>query len=79
MPPPGGRAGKAGDRYEAIWAAVQFVRVLTGEAEWIHLERYGIDEAEFQVRVSGRTEYHQVKRQKTGGDFPTLRVGRRTI
>ncbi len=69
MPPPGGRSGKAGDHYEVLWAANQLIRVIRGEVAWVHLERYGVDEAELVVGIAGKQEFHQVKRQRTEGEW----------
>ena len=68
MPLPGGASGKAGIRYEGLWTVRCMIRVMQGEAEWIWLEPPGEEGAgvEFTVSTPSGTEYHQVKRQKTG-------------
>ena len=68
MPLSGGASDKAGNRYELLWTVVNMARVLTGKAETISLEPVG-DEGEgveFTVTLPTGTEYHQVKRQRTG-------------
>ncbi len=75
MPLPGGAAGKAGNRFELKWVVRQFLRLLSGEAEWICLEPpvpegSGI---EFQIGIGGRaTEVHQVKRQRGAAGVWTI-------
>lgn len=67
MPYPGGGADKAGNRYELRWTVRQFIRLLTGEVAWIHLEPIGSegDHIEFRLaRNDGQVEVHQVKRQQ---------------
>ena len=68
MPLSGGPSDKAGNRYEYLWTVRCMIRVMSGEADSMHLEPAG-DEGkgiEFTVRISSGTEYHQVKRQLTG-------------
>lgn len=80
MPLPGGDAGKAGDRYELRWTVRQFIRLLTGDADWIHLEPIGPagEKVEFQLgRGDGGIEAHQVKRQLSGkGHWTVADLGR---
>ena len=68
MPLPGGASDKSGNRYELIWTVVSMARVLNGEADSIHLEPVGEEGegVEFTVSLPAETEYHQVKRQRTG-------------
>jgi hypothetical protein len=75
MPPPGGASDKIGNRFELRWTVRQFIRLLTGEAEWIHLEPIGDagDKVEFLLAKSdGRIEAHQVKRQQSGRGHWTI-------
>ena len=75
MPLPGGSSDKAGNRYELIWTVRSIIRVMRGEAEWIHLEPAGSegDGIEFYLKTSSKIEYHQVKRQLTGRGVWPLR------
>jgi hypothetical protein len=59
---PGGSAAKWGELYEGRWTVFTLLRVLDEDADAIRIEQPGEDFAEFVVRVSGRTEYHQAKR-----------------
>ncbi len=75
MPLPGGDSDKIGNRFELRWTVRQFIRLLTGEADWIHLEPIGDagDKIEFQLgRADGRIEAHQVKRQQSGKGHWTI-------
>ena len=75
MPLPGGPSDKAGNRYELIWTVRSMIRVMRGEAEWIHLEPAGSEGEgiEFSLKTSNEIEYHQVKRQLTGRGVWPLR------
>ena len=75
MPLPGGSSDKAGNRYELIWTVRSMIRVMRGEAEWIHLEPAGSEGEgiEFSLKTSSGIEYHQVKRQLTGRGVWPLR------
>ena len=73
MPLPGGPSDKAGNRYELIWTVRSMIRVMRGEAEWIHLEPAGGEGIEFSLKTSNEIEYHQVKRQLTGRGVWPLR------
>ncbi|WP_089727003.1 ATP-binding protein [Candidatus Thiosymbion oneisti] len=69
MPFPGGGADKIGNRYELRWTVRQFIRLLTGEATYIHLEPIGAEGEGIEFRLErqdGRIEAHQVKRQQAG-------------
>ncbi|MXZ91320.1 MAG: ATP-binding protein [Chloroflexi bacterium] len=68
MPLPGGASDKSGNRYELLWTVVNMAKVLSGEAQSITLEPVGEDGqgVEFVVAGPAATEYHQVKRQRTG-------------
>jgi hypothetical protein len=75
MPLPGGDADKVGNRFELRWTVRQLIRLLTEEAEWIHLEPIGDagDKIEFLLcRADGRIEAHQVKRQQSGKGHWTI-------
>lgn len=67
MPLSGGPADKAGNTYELKWLVRQFLRVLSGDINWVHLEPPGKDgeKVEFILEaLDGSIEAHQVKRQK---------------
>ena len=68
MPLPGGASDKSGNRYELLWTVVCMTRVLNGDADRISLEPVGEEGegVEFTVALQTETEYHQVKRQRTG-------------
>ncbi|WP_133511052.1 ATP-binding protein [Candidatus Thiosymbion oneisti] len=69
MPFPGGGADKVGNRYELRWTVRQFIRLLTGEATYIHLEPIGAEGEGIEFRLErqdGRIEAHQAKRQQAG-------------
>jgi hypothetical protein len=75
MPLPGGDADKVGNRFELRWTVRQFIRLLTGQAQWIHLEPIGDegDKIEFLLgRADGRIEAHQAKRQQSGKGHWTI-------
>lgn len=75
MPLPGGDSDKIGNRFELRWTVRQFIRLLKGEADWIHLEPIGDagEKIEFQLgRADGRIEAHQVKRQQSGKGHWTI-------
>ena len=76
MPLPGGASDKSGNRYELLWTVVSMAKVLNEEAESISLEPVGDDGegVEFTVTRAARTEYHQVKRQRTGRGVWSLRA-----
>ena len=59
---PGGSAAKWGDLYEGRWTALTLLRVLDEDIGSVRIEEPGEDFAEFVVRASGATEYHQAKR-----------------
>ncbi len=69
MPVSGGAADKLGNRYEALWAIDQLLRIVNGAAHWLTLEPLDPNEArgiEFVVGCpEGITEYWSVKRQTT--------------
>lgn len=71
MPLPGGTSDKLGNRYEGRWTALAIFEVLRERAEAIRLEPPGTegDGIEFYVRYSNHKHFHQVKRQRTGGDW----------
>ena len=73
---PGGAAAKIGNRYETWWTLSEFVRMLRGDTEAIHLEVPGIDKAEFVVTTGARRELHQAKRSHPSGKWSlaTLRA-----
>ena len=73
MPLSGGPSAKAGQRYETLWTVMCLTQVMRGEAESIRLEPPGVEGEgiEFRVKTISGTEYHQVKRQRTGkGNWP---------
>ena len=69
MPLPGGPADKLGNRYEGLWTAYQFLRLLDGGCESVRLEEPGVDKAEFVVRRGDRSEFHQAKRAGIRGTW----------
>jgi hypothetical protein len=71
VPFAGGSADKIGNRFEGRWTARAALDVLREEAEAIRLEPPGPegDGVEFWVRFHDRIEFHQVKRQRTAGDW----------
>lgn len=72
MPRAGGESDKLGNRYEATWTAGQLLRLLTSELQSIVVEPFGGDSlgVEFVViGLSGRREFHSVKRQRASGDW----------
>lgn len=67
MPRAGGPASKYGLRYEDRWTANCALRVLAGQVSAIHLEGPNSEIGfEFSLQTPFHTEYHQVKRQRTG-------------
>lgn len=80
MPFPGGSADKIGNRYELRWTVRQFIRLLTGEAGWIHLEPIGAEGKGIEFRLEnrdGRIEAHQVKQQQADkGDWTVAALAR---
>lgn len=69
MPASGGSADKLGNRYEALWAIDQLLRIVDGAATDFLLEPLNPDDSlgiEFRVSNTDRTvEYWSVKRQTT--------------
>lgn len=75
MPLPGGPADKAGNRFELKWVVRQFLRILAGEVDWIHLEPPDAQNEGIEFRVhtnSGLTEVHQAKRQASSTGVWTI-------
>lgn len=72
MPLPGGEADKLGNRYEGRWTVFSMIDVMEEKADSIRLEQPGEDAFEFFVSRGGRTECHQVKRQRSGRGSWTL-------
>ena len=71
MPLPGGSAGKVGVHYEDKWTAHCAFEVLRERASAIRIEPPGPDGdgIEFWLHRLGCVEYHQVKRQKSQGEW----------
>jgi hypothetical protein len=71
VPLSGGPSDKAGNSYERRWAVLALTDVLRGRFESIRFEVPGPagDGFEFRVRSAGQSEWHQVKRQRSGGDW----------
>ncbi|MES2460490.1 MAG: hypothetical protein V4671_07890 [Armatimonadota bacterium] len=70
MPLTGGEADKVGNGYETLWTVRCMLRILAEDARSIVLEPLGEegDGAEFILTGDkGAREFHQVKRQRTGG------------
>ena len=72
MPLPGGETDKIGNRYEGRWTVVCMIDVMDEKADSIRLEKPGEDAFEFFLRRTGKLEYHQVKRQRSGRGRWTL-------
>lgn len=66
MPLSGGPADKVGNRYEGRWTVSCLARVMDEQAHAIRLEPPGEDGdgVEFWMRMDGKRQYHQVKRQQ---------------
>ncbi len=75
MPLSGGAADKFGNRYEGRWTAFCMAEVLNENACSIRFEPPGVEDKgfEFLLRKEDKTEYHQVKRQKSRGGSWTLK------
>jgi hypothetical protein len=69
MPLSGGAADKYGNRYEGRWTVNCMLDILAGKATSIRLEPVGDEGAgvEFSLHKGDITQYHQVKRQNSGG------------
>jgi hypothetical protein len=78
MPTPGGTADKIGNRYEALWAIDQLLRIVGGAAYQLTLEPLDRDESrgiEFAVSdADGSAHYWSVKRQTTRAAGWTLAI-----
>lgn len=74
---PGGPADKLGNRYEKWWTVSEFVRMLHGETEAIHIEPSSVEveKVEFVVTVGSRRELHQVKRSHPSGKWSLAMLG----
>src|ERR1039458_9460044 len=76
MPASGGAADKLGNRYEALWAIDQLLRIVDGAAFHLTLEPLDADESRgvevFVAADDGTSEYWSVKRQTTGVSGWTL-------
>lgn len=73
---PGGIADKLGNRFEAKWAVQKLIEVFLGEAESLRFESidpvdHGI---EFILTRKTHKEWHQTKRQETGGNWTVRRL-----
>ncbi len=75
MPLPGGAADKIGNRYEQWWTVSQFVRIINGEAESIHIEDLTVEKAEFVITAGGYREFHQAKRSHLTGKWSLSELG----
>lgn len=71
MPLPGGAADKAGSRFERLWSVLVLCDLLRGACEKIRFEIPGPGGYGFEFRVlrAGTFEWHQVKRQRSEGDW----------
>ncbi len=72
MPLSGGETDKIGNRYEGRWTVFCMLDVIDEKADSISLEPLDIDGIEFFLRIKGKLEYHQVKRQRSGRGRWTL-------
>ena len=52
MPLSGGFASTFGNRYGQWWTVSQFVRILSGEAESIRIEKAAVEKAEFGLLLA---------------------------
>lgn len=71
VPLTGGAADKYGNRFEAYWTIDQMLDIIDEKSDSIYLEPLG-DEGkgvEFFVRKKYVKEFHQVKRQRTDGEW----------
>ncbi len=71
---PGGPAGKAGNKYEALWGVKAMLALLLGEAERMRVKEPRVDGAEFYIEFSDCREYWQAKRQLVGQKTRSLRA-----
>ena len=71
MPLPGGAADKIGNRFEGYWTVDRILDILTEKLDSIRLEPVGTEGKgiEFFVKNGDIKEYHQVKRQRTEGQW----------
>lgn len=71
MPLVGGPSDKAGNSYERRWTVVALIDLLDGRGETLRIEVPGDDGAgsEFCLVVGGVPEWHQAKRQRSGGPW----------
>jgi hypothetical protein len=67
----GGIADKVGNEFEMLWTVVQVLRVLRGQAREIRIEPFNeaANGLEFRVSTGAVDEWHQCKRQQTGGNW----------
>ena len=71
MPLAGGPSDKAGNSYERRWTVFAMLDLLDGRATTLRIEvpgEVGVG-SEFRLMVGGRPEWHQVKRQRSGGPW----------
>jgi hypothetical protein len=74
VPITGGAVAKFGDRFEGRWTVLQALRVLRGDCGGISLEEIGEAGEGVEFRLNHQQphepdEVHQVKRQRSGGDW----------
>lgn len=71
MPLPGGAAEKYGNRYEGRWTVACMLEVMDERADSIRLEPPDLEGQGFEFRITrqGIQEYHQVKRQRSVGNW----------
>lgn len=71
MPLPGGAAEKYGNRYEGRWTVACMLEVMDEKADSIRLEPPDLAGQGFEFRITrqGIQEYHQVKRQRSLGNW----------
>jgi DNA-binding XRE family transcriptional regulator len=70
-PRPGGEADKLGNRYELAWAVRHALECIGDESRSLTVEDVDPDlshGSEFTYATSGRTEVHQLKRQRGGSN-----------
>lgn len=71
MPLVGGPSDKAGNSYERRWTVFALIDLLEGRAQTLRTEVPGDDGvgSEFRLIVDGVPEWHQAKRQRSGGPW----------
>ncbi|HBE18739.1 MAG TPA: hypothetical protein DDW51_14280 [Cyanobacteria bacterium UBA11367] len=81
MPLSGGATDKFGNRYEGRWTVFFMVDVMDENADAIRLEPPGEEGegVEFWISKGDSREYHQVKRQYSGGNWTLANLERKQV